>query len=92
MTNFTKTFITNNGTYIFRFSKVESTQVRKYYVSVEDGANRIAGFDIKLNKDGKWKVVEPAPSFIVQEEQLLGATIEEKNQQSYTKRTITFTY
>ena len=71
MVNFTKTFITNKGAYTFRFSKVESKQVCKYFVSVEEGPNRIASFDIKQNKEGKWKVVKPAPSFIVQEEQLL---------------------
>ncbi len=79
MINFSKTFITSNGAYTFLFYKVEGHTMHKYFVAVETNAKRVAGFDIKLDKEGQWKVIAPAPEFAMQEEARLIAVIEENS-------------
>lgn len=76
MARFSKFFITNRGAYTFHFFKIEGVDLAKYFVSVEDGSLRIASFDMKQNQHGVWKVIAPAPDFVLQEEQRLAAVIE----------------
>lgn len=75
MSTFTKIFVTEKGSCKFIFSKVEGDRP-KYFVQVEDHATIISTFDIKQDKLGAWKIVEPAPCFIVNVEGRIAAAIE----------------
>jgi hypothetical protein len=76
MSDFTKILVTSRGTCQFVFSKVEGASP-KFFVQVQDHTTSLAAFDIKQNKDGKWKVVEPAPNFILIQEETLVKAIEQ---------------
>lgn len=77
MAGFSTIVVTKKGAYTFRFSKIEGHALHKYFVSVVEGTQRITSFDMKLNNKGQWKVVEPAPDYIMDEERRLAASIEE---------------
>lgn len=84
MSSFSKSFHTNEGTFTLTFSKIASFSATKYFVVSEKGSIRVAAFEIKQNKEGEWKVLEPAPACIVQAEAILAATIEAYNKQLRT--------
>jgi len=76
MFNFSKTFTTREGTFTLTFSKIASLSMNKYFVVSEKDAVQVAAFDIKQNKQGEWKVIEPAPDCIIQAETILAAIVE----------------
>ncbi len=80
MTNFTKTFQTNEGVYYLTFTKIESLTSKKYFVVSRTSSEVVAAFEMKQNKEGVWKVIEPAPACIIEAEPLLRAAIRDNNQ------------
>jgi len=80
MTNFTKTFETKEGVYYLTFTKIESLTAKKYFVISRTSTEVVAAFEMKQNKEGIWKVIEPAPACIIQAEHLLRAAIKDNNQ------------
>ena len=75
MSNFSKPLRSNQHTYNLSFSKVESMTTHKYFVTISDNYKALSAFEMKQNSKGEWKIVLPAPDYILKEEGLLSSWI-----------------
>ena len=56
----------NNQTAEFSFTRIKTPDQQKFFVTSVDPQKNNISFDMVLNHDGKWNIVQPAPEFILQ--------------------------
>lgn len=70
MPDFIEIIAITGKNYYFSFREVDVPEGKKYFVSTLEN-NDIISFDMKTDKYGKLKIVEPVPKWIKQNEGLL---------------------
>jgi hypothetical protein len=66
MTPFTEWIKWNNQNIAFNFRKIQSPNQEKFFITGEDSEKNPIAFDVILNEDKKWIIVQPAPESILQ--------------------------
>jgi len=76
MIPFTEWIKVDNFPTEFNFRKVYVPNRDKFFVSTADAEKNNISFDIEMNVDGKWHILNPAPQFIIQiKEQLIAILV-----------------
>jgi hypothetical protein len=72
MLNFSRNLTYGTWNLDVHFAKVHAP-VGKFFVVVSDGPKEVVAFDMKHDEDKGWKVIQPAPDWIVRlEDQFSG--------------------
>ena len=71
MAEFDLTLKIAGNDYRFHFSEIISGNDIKYFVQGRDGGAQSQSFEIKKNRLGKWTIIQPAPKWILDVENLL---------------------
>jgi hypothetical protein len=70
----------NNKALNFEFSKVVSPLGDKYFVNVFDQQFQLSSFEVKEKDRGNWKIVLPAPQWILDIQDIIIRAIEDQNE------------
>ncbi|MFL5740692.1 MAG: hypothetical protein ACJ75B_10775 [Flavisolibacter sp.] len=60
---------------IFQFENIIMPREEKFFVSVLQTDGSTVAFEIKMNAYGKWKIVEPAPYWVLKNEEEIVASL-----------------
>jgi hypothetical protein len=72
------TWITvNNKALKFEYSKVIIPGGDKYFVNVYEQQNLVTSFELKEKRHGNWKIIVPAPEWLLEIQDAISHAIEE---------------
>lgn len=75
MSNPMKSFLINDHKLNLTFRKVYCPQGFKYFISKNDDSSDPLAFEMKPQEDGKWKIILPAPDWLLPLEEELSRYI-----------------
>ena len=72
MTPFSEWIRLDGGSVEFNFRKIDCLHQDKYFITTTDSKRNNFSFDMVLNQEGKWNILQPAPDDILKlKEQLI---------------------
>ena len=76
MATFSKTIFYNNAELLFSFSQVERIDSVKYHVTVVEDKKLLTAFEMRKAANESWKIVQPAPEWVLEVEPTLSTLIQ----------------
>jgi hypothetical protein len=77
MPNFIKKLLYDNRELEFHFFEIARLNSNRYHVKVTENGNPLTAFDMDKLGNGEWKVLPPAPDWVLLVEPLLSKSIQE---------------
>jgi len=75
MKNFKEKLAVENGDYELEFIRIKAPKDWKFFITLSRSGELVVSFDM-MQLNGTWKVVPPAPQWVIEKESELAAIIQ----------------
>jgi hypothetical protein len=79
MSTFYENIEVDNIHYELQFEKIQLPGSCKFFITAKNSLSQPASFEMQSSELGEWKVVEPSPTWVKENEKLLAAIIRAKS-------------